>query len=102
MEIQKSLEELGYFFYEVKGTDVQFCITTGTDWKQIQVFKFENGRVVEYPIESNQFHGERPNRNLWSQLGLQYVFGLGKAMPIDEKKANSVLKEYVKDYLSNR
>lgn len=101
MEKLKSLEELGYFFYEVEGTDVQFCITTGTDWKQIHVFKFENERVVEYPIESNQFYGDRPNRNLWYQIGCQHVFGLDKAMPIDEKKANSVLKEYVKDCLSN-
>ena len=42
MEILKSLEKLGCSFYKVEGTDVQVCITSGKDWKDIAVFKLED------------------------------------------------------------
>ena len=35
MEMQKNLEKLGCSFYKVEGTDVQVCITSGKDWKDI-------------------------------------------------------------------
>lgn len=102
MEVQKSLEELGCSFHKVEGTDVQVGITSGKDWKDIAVFKFENGKVVILPVESNGFRGERPNREAWSRLEWLKSFGVNNAMSIGEKEANSMLKEYMKDYLFNR
>lgn len=102
MEKQKSLEELGCSFYKVEGTGVQVGITSGKEWKEIAVFKFEEGKVVMLPVESNEFHGERPNRATWSQLEGLKSFGVNKTMLIGEKNANPMLKEYMKDYLSNR
>lgn len=99
MEKQKSFEELGCSFYKVEGTDVQVGITSGKDWKDIAVFKLEKGEVVMLPVESNEFRGERLNRTTWSQLEWLKSFGVNKAMLIDEKEANSMLKEYVRDYL---
>ena len=101
MEKQKSLEELGCSFYKVEGMDVQVGMTSGNDWKDIAVFKLEKGKVVMLPAESNGFHGERSNREAWSRLVWLKSFGVNKAMPIAEKEANSMLKEYVKDYLLN-
>lgn len=101
MEKQKSLEKLGCSFYNVEGTNVQVGITSGGDWKDIAVFKLENGKVMMLPAESNDFRGERLNRKTWSQLEWLKSFGINKALPIDEEKADSVLKEYVKDFLSN-
>nr|WP_294854786.1 hypothetical protein [Prevotella sp.] len=101
MEMQKSLEKLGCSFYKVEGTDVQVCITSGKDWKDIAVFKLEEGEVVTLPAEGNEFRGERLNRATWSQLEWLKSFGVNKAVLIDEKHANSLLKKYVTDYFSN-
>lgn len=101
MEMQKKLEKLGCSFYKVEGTDVQVCITSGKDWKDIAVFKFEEGKVVMLPVESNEFRGERLNRATWAQLEWLKSFGVNKAVLIDEKDANFMLKEYETDYLSN-
>lgn len=101
MEMLEKLEKVGYSFYKVEGTDVQVCITSGKDWKDIAVFKFEEGKVVMLPVESNEFRGERLNRATWAQLEWLKSFGVNKAVPIDEKDANSLLKKYVTDYLSN-
>lgn len=101
MEMQKSLEKLDCSFYKVEGTDVQVCITSGKDWKDIAVFKLEEGEVVMLPVESNEFRGERLNRATWSQLEWLKSFGVNKAVLIDEKDANSLLKKYVTDYFSN-
>lgn len=98
---KKNLEDLGCSFYKVEGTDVQVVITSGKEWKDISVFKLEKGNVVMLPAESNDFCGERPNRETWSKLEWLKSFGVNKAMPIDEKDVNSILKEYAKDYLSN-
>ena len=51
MEMQKNLEKLGCSFYKVEGTDIQVCITSGKDWKDIAVFKFEEGKVVMLPVQ---------------------------------------------------
>lgn len=102
MKMQKSLEELGCSFYKVEGTDVQVGMTSGKDWKDISVFKLEKGNVVMLPAESNDFRGERPNREAWTRLEWLKFWGVSKVIPIGEKEANSMLKEYVKDYLSNR
>ena len=101
MEMLEKLEKVGCSFYKVEGTDIQVCITSGKDWKDIAVFKFEEGKVVMLPVESNEFRGERLNRATWSQLEWLKSFGVNKAVLIDEKDANFMLKEYVTDYLSN-
>ena len=101
MENQKGLDEFGCSFYKVEGTNIQVCIISGKDWKDIAVFKLEKGEVVMLPVESNEFRGERRNRATWSQLKWLKSFGVNKAVLIDEKDANSLLIEYVTDYLSN-
>lgn len=101
MEMLEKLEKVGCSFYKVEGTDVQVCITSGKDWKDIAVFKLEEGEVVMLPVESNEFRGERLNRATWSQLEWLKSFGVNKSVPIDEKDANSLLKKYVTDYLCN-
>ena len=53
------------------------------------------------PVENNEFSGERLNRATWSQLEWLKSFGFNKAVLIDEKDANFMLKEYVTGYLSN-
>lgn len=60
----------------------------GKDWKDIAVFKYEDGKVVLLPVESNEFRGERLNRATWSQLVWLKSFGVNKAELIDEKDAN--------------
>lgn len=101
MEMLEKLEKVGCSFYKVEGTDVQVCITSGKDWKDIAVFKLEEGEVVMLPVESNEFRGERLNRATWSQLEWLKSFGVNKSVSIDEKDANSLLKKYVTDYLCN-
>ena len=101
MENQKGLDEFGCFFYKVEGTDLQVCITSGKDRKDIAVFKSEKGKVVMLPVESNEFRGERLNRAPWAQLEWLKSFGVNKAVLIDKKDANSMQKKYVTDYLSN-
>ena len=68
---------------------------------KVAVFKFEEGKVVMLPVESNEFRGERLNRATWSQLVWLKSFGVNKAVLIDEKDANFLLKKYVTDYFSN-
>ena len=101
MEMLEKLEKVGCSFYKVEGTDIQVCITSGKDWKDIAVFKFEEGKVVMLPVENNEFSGERLNRATWSQLEWLKSFGVNKAVLIDEKDANFMLKEYVTGYFSN-
>ena len=101
MEMLEKLEKVGGPFYKVEGTDIQVCITFGKDWKDIAVFKFEEGKVVMLPVENNEFSGERLNRATWSQLEWLKSFGVNKAVLIDEKDANFMQKEYVTGYLSN-
>ena len=55
MEMLEKLEKVGCSFYKVEGTDIQVCITFGKDWKDIAVFKYEDGKVVLLPVESNEF-----------------------------------------------
>lgn len=101
MEMLEKLEKVGCSFYKVEGTDIQVSITFGKDWKDIAVFKYEDGKVVLLPVESNEFRGERLNRATWSQLVWLKSFGVNKAVLIDEKDANFLLKKYVTDYFSN-
>lgn len=97
MEMQKNLEKLGCSFYKVEGTDVQVCITSGKDWKDIAVFKFEEGKVVMLPVESNEFRGERLNRATWSQLvWLKSLESIRLCLLM--RKMQIFVEKYVTDY----
>lgn len=88
-------------FYKVHDSNIQLGISDDVQWKDAFIAEFRDNKVVMYHTETANFKGEYTNRELWSQIKLLHTFCGKNIEPISSIEANSILKEYMLDYINN-
>ena len=83
------LKEHGCCFYLSNDGKTQLCAVDSEQWKDAFVAILTDELVCMRHAETNEFKGERTNRQVWS------------VSEIAVENANAMLKEYVFDYINN-
>ena len=95
------LKEHGCCFYLSNDGKTQLCAVDSEQWKDAFVAILTDELVCMRHAETNEFKGERTNRQVWSEIKHLNRYGNCQVSEIAVENANAMLKEYVFDYINN-